>query len=123
DLGECEVKHGVRVHLFNLYTDEVGNPELPKGLRSQRSTTPASSAVAEASSSSEAVRVALLYKRNAQPDEQLLMLLETHLREQGYQVFIDRHLTIGVEWAQAIEREVRTADAVIPLLSAASVQS
>ena len=26
DLGECEVKHGVRLHLFNLYTDEFGNP-------------------------------------------------------------------------------------------------
>ena len=30
DLGECEVKHGVRVHAFNLYTDDVGNPEVPQ---------------------------------------------------------------------------------------------
>ena len=30
DLGECEVKHGVRVHAINLYTDEVGNPEVPQ---------------------------------------------------------------------------------------------
>jgi TolB-like protein/Flp pilus assembly protein TadD len=29
DLGECEVKHGVRVHLVNLYNDDVGNPEPP----------------------------------------------------------------------------------------------
>src|SRR5438874_4802510 len=29
DLGECEVKHDVRVHVVNLYTDEVGNPDLP----------------------------------------------------------------------------------------------
>src|SRR5438046_821243 len=29
DLGECEVKHGVRVHAVNLYTDEVGNPQVP----------------------------------------------------------------------------------------------
>jgi len=29
DLGECEVKHGVRMSVVNLYTDEVGNPELP----------------------------------------------------------------------------------------------
>jgi TolB-like protein/class 3 adenylate cyclase/Tfp pilus assembly protein PilF len=34
DLGECEVKHGVRVHVFNLYTDEVGNSELPEKLKS-----------------------------------------------------------------------------------------
>jgi TolB-like protein/class 3 adenylate cyclase/Flp pilus assembly protein TadD len=30
DLGECEVKHGVRVHVVNLYTNELGNPELPE---------------------------------------------------------------------------------------------
>src|SRR5258708_477362 len=30
DLGECEVKHGVRVHVVNLYTEEVGNPEVPE---------------------------------------------------------------------------------------------
>src|SRR6267378_524077 len=29
DLGECEVKHGVRVHAVKLYTDEVGNPQVP----------------------------------------------------------------------------------------------
>jgi TolB-like protein/class 3 adenylate cyclase/Tfp pilus assembly protein PilF len=30
DLGECEVKHGVRVSVVNLYTEELGNPELPE---------------------------------------------------------------------------------------------
>src|SRR6266849_800173 len=30
DLGECEVKHGVRVHAVNFYTDDVGNPEMPE---------------------------------------------------------------------------------------------
>ena len=29
DLGDCEVKHGVRLGLVNLYTDDVGNPQLP----------------------------------------------------------------------------------------------
>jgi CHASE2 domain-containing sensor protein len=33
ELGEVEVKHGVRVSLVNLYTDEVGNPEVPQSLR------------------------------------------------------------------------------------------
>src|SRR5260370_15659459 len=33
DLGECEVKHGVHVHVFNLYTDEVGNPQVPKNIK------------------------------------------------------------------------------------------
>ena len=30
DLGECEVKHGVRVAVVNLYTEEHGNPEVPQ---------------------------------------------------------------------------------------------
>src|SRR4051794_20243687 len=33
DLGEVEVKHGVRLHLFNLYNAELGNPEAPGKLR------------------------------------------------------------------------------------------
>src|SRR6059036_1614451 len=32
DLGTCEVKHGGRVGVTNLYSDEVGNPQLPKKL-------------------------------------------------------------------------------------------
>jgi len=30
DLGECEVKHGVRLGVVNLYNDGIGNPQLPK---------------------------------------------------------------------------------------------
>jgi TolB-like protein/Tfp pilus assembly protein PilF len=33
DLGTCEVKHGVRIGIANLYDSEVGNPQLPKKLR------------------------------------------------------------------------------------------
>jgi Lrp/AsnC family leucine-responsive transcriptional regulator len=33
DLGECEVKHGVHVHVFNLYTDEMGNPQVPEKIK------------------------------------------------------------------------------------------
>ena len=32
DVGECEVKHGVRVHLVNVYTDELGNRAPPEKL-------------------------------------------------------------------------------------------
>ncbi len=30
DLGECEVKHGVRLHLVNLYAEPLGNGALPQ---------------------------------------------------------------------------------------------
>jgi serine/threonine-protein kinase len=33
DLGECEVKHGVRVHVFNLFTDKLGNRNVPTKLK------------------------------------------------------------------------------------------
>lgn len=32
DLGEVLVKHGTPCHLFNLYTDEIGNPQKPSKL-------------------------------------------------------------------------------------------
>jgi len=42
ELGECEVKHGVRISLLNLYGDEAGNPELPEKFRqANRQTAPA----------------------------------------------------------------------------------
>jgi TolB-like protein/class 3 adenylate cyclase/Tfp pilus assembly protein PilF len=33
DLGEYEVKHGLRVHIVNLYKDGLGNPALPEKLK------------------------------------------------------------------------------------------
>jgi len=35
-LGECEVKHGARIHVVNFYTGELGNPELPEKFRRQK---------------------------------------------------------------------------------------
>src|SRR5262249_8286471 len=42
DLGEWKVKHDVRIHLVNLYTDELGNRAFPKtlvGLKETESVT------------------------------------------------------------------------------------
>ena len=39
DLGECEVKHGVRVQAVNLYTGELGNPEPPEKFESGKQRT------------------------------------------------------------------------------------
>src|SRR5256714_12218330 len=33
DLGECEVKHGVRIGVVNLCVEDDGNPEAPQKLR------------------------------------------------------------------------------------------
>ena len=32
-LGECQVKHGARIHTFNLYTKTVGNAQIPQKFR------------------------------------------------------------------------------------------
>ena len=49
DLGEVEVKHGVRLHVFNLCTEELGNPEVPEKLRLAKAAT----ATADASANRE----------------------------------------------------------------------
>jgi hypothetical protein len=36
DLGECEVKHGLRISVVNLYTLELGNPAAPDKLKAAR---------------------------------------------------------------------------------------
>jgi TolB-like protein/class 3 adenylate cyclase/Tfp pilus assembly protein PilF len=36
DLGECEIKHGGRLSVVNLYTEELGNPEVPERFRHAR---------------------------------------------------------------------------------------
>src|SRR5438552_14258261 len=41
DLGECEVKHDVRVSLANLYTEELGNPAIPEKLKAARAAAAA----------------------------------------------------------------------------------
>src|SRR5438876_1368887 len=39
-LGEFEVKHGVKMDIINLYTDDVGNPALPQKLKSTTTARP-----------------------------------------------------------------------------------
>src|SRR5438128_12073162 len=39
ELGECEVKHGLRISLLNLYSDKAGNPELPEKFRQAKAET------------------------------------------------------------------------------------
>src|SRR5437588_12195737 len=38
DLGEVEVKHGVQVHVFNLYANGAGNPDPPEKLQQLKPT-------------------------------------------------------------------------------------
>jgi len=50
ELGECEVKHGLRISLLNLYSDEAGNPELPEKFRQAKAKGQEAPGVAPAKS-------------------------------------------------------------------------
>jgi hypothetical protein len=52
DLGECEVKHGLRLRIFNLSTAEFGNLSLPRKLQQ-------ASKAGDAGSSSRCLRSAV----------------------------------------------------------------
>jgi class 3 adenylate cyclase len=43
DLGECQVKHGYRIALVNMYSPEAGNPRAPEKIRRIRKKQAASS--------------------------------------------------------------------------------
>src|SRR6476660_2527354 len=62
-LGECEVKHDVRVHVVNLYTDELGNRELPEKFQQAKATLtapPTSAPVAKPARRSRTLIAALI---------------------------------------------------------------
>src|SRR5580658_584501 len=153
ELGEVEVKHGKRIRVSNLYGEGFGNPKTPAKLKQNRPAAGSTESVAATlprvatapiparvptapvpavattpvpaieSNAAKRGEVALLYKRNAEPDEKVLRLLEEQLTSRGYPVFVDRHLQVGMEWAREIEHRVSNAFAVIVLLSAKSVNS
>ncbi len=47
DLGEVEVKHGVRIHLHNFYSDEVGNPKVPEKIGAQQAASSVAASAAK----------------------------------------------------------------------------
>jgi hypothetical protein len=101
DRGEQSVKHGELIRVYELDASLVEPADKPQ----------------------QVARVAIVYKRSAEPDGTVLRAIETTLRNAGLSVFIDQNLTIGVEWAKEIERQIRGADAVIALVSERSIRS
>ncbi|MGD0840857.1 MAG: AAA-like domain-containing protein [Candidatus Acidiferrales bacterium] len=86
-------------------------------------SAPSAASPASAASPGSGLHLAILYKRNAQPDEALTQWLENQLNAAGHQVFVDRHTQKGTEWLLEVEKQIRASDAVIPLISAASASS
>jgi hypothetical protein len=68
-------------------------------------------------------RVFISYKRHAKTDAALAKRIYMQIQQAGYDVFIDRTIKVGQEWARTIEQQIEASDFVIVLLSEASVQS
>jgi len=111
DLGDVKVKHGQHLQLFSLCRDGAGHRHPPARM---------SAAEREKAGG---LKVVILCNRQAVPDEALMQRIEELLVANGHHVFVDRHLTIGVDWAEEIERQITSADAVIPLLSDTAARS
>ena len=60
DLGECEVKHGLRLHIFNLFKDEVGNPAVPEKLKRGKRWKPGAGAARHPSALSRPLKAGLV---------------------------------------------------------------
>src|SRR5947208_5828263 len=60
ELGECEVKHGARLSVVNLYTDNLGNPELPQKFKQAAVTRKTTAAVSGSAAKSAGRRWAMI---------------------------------------------------------------
>ena len=89
----------------------------------QRSPADPSSSKPVARGRLAGLRVSVLYKAHVPTDWHVLQLLQRELTKAGVDLFYDKHLTIGVEWAREIEGKIRNSDAAIVLLSPSSIQS
>jgi TolB-like protein/tetratricopeptide (TPR) repeat protein/class 3 adenylate cyclase len=60
DLGQCEVKHGAKIDIVNLYTDEAGNPAIPEKLEKEKQIAGATSSRSKILRNAALIAVALL---------------------------------------------------------------
>jgi hypothetical protein len=61
--------------------------------------------------------------RHVQPDEDLANCLASFFEAHNFEVFIDRKILTGQRWVAEIERQIRTSQHFVALLSAESVRS
>ncbi len=141
DLGEVPVKHGVRVHVFNLVRGNVGNALVPHKVRlnganfvyaSGKNLPPPTAVSGDAVRAATGKRavvgvdktVSLVYKRRGAPvDDRLGRILETELSQCGFTVKVERQQQFSPAWVEEVEAQFAQSDAVIFLLSATSCAS
>ena len=65
----------------------------------------------------------ILFDRSSNSHDHLVRTLEDTLNEFGLSTHVDRHLRISVDWARSVDEKIRSASAVIAVISPASLQS
>jgi len=65
----------------------------------------------------------ICYKRNVEPDRTLAHYLYESITAQGHNVFIDGTLRTGEAWLEEIDRQIKTSDFLVVLLSKESADS
>src|SRR5713101_845773 len=60
ELGEIEVKHGVHIQVVNLYSEELGNPDVPEKFKQAAGTRKTTAAISGAPAKSAGRRWALI---------------------------------------------------------------
>jgi hypothetical protein len=61
--------------------------------------------------------------RHVEPDQRLAVALADHLQASGFSVFIDQQMLTGTKWVEEIERQLRSSDFLVVLLSKESIRS
>ena len=61
--------------------------------------------------------------RHTSPDQDCAVQLCQFLEREGFEVFLDRQILVGQKWVQEIDRQLRSSDHFVVLLSAESVRS
>jgi len=61
--------------------------------------------------------------RHTKPDEDLVQFLKKFLGEHDHNVFLDTQIQLGTEWIKEIERQIKSAEFFIVLLSKESILS
>ncbi|HLN98910.1 MAG TPA: adenylate/guanylate cyclase domain-containing protein [Pyrinomonadaceae bacterium] len=115
DLNEVEVKHAVRVHLYNLYTDDVGNPAPPETVkqREKRTATPWIVAVAIAALLIPVIVVVFLKTRTPaseatrvlKPEPEFRSLLQRKVEAWSDTVFMAQAANGGVKMSPSAADE------------------
>jgi hypothetical protein len=118
-LGEGTAKHAQVISLYSLYGDGFGLATPPSKLEKAARTARASAVPMPVGSK----KIALLYRPRLQPDEDVLHTLESRLRDLGHDVFVDHHQKISPAWARSVEEPIRSADAVVAIVSPQSLRS